>query len=139
MNAQRREPVILGAADGLVIVLGLVVGLAVARQPGSAVWHSALAAGAAELVGMSAGVWLSTGERAQAAACGIASLAACVLPALPYALAGGVRALAATLALVLAVGALIAWLRPQRGAAAVAQTFGVLGAAAVLTAGTALL
>lgn len=141
MTAAPREPVILGAADGLVIVLGLVVGLAVARQPASAVWHSALGAGVAELVGMTAGVWLADNESgfAAAAACGTAALAACVAPAVPYRLGSGAAALGATLALVTGVGAVVAWLRPQHGTVAVAQTFGVLVAAAVLTGGTALL
>lgn len=141
MTATSREPVILGAADGLVIVLGLVVGLVIARQPASAVWHAALSGGVAELVGMTAGVWLSDGQARfpRALACGAAALAACVLPALPYAVAAGALALAATAGLVLVAGGVIAWLRPQHGAAALAQTFGTLLAAAILTAGTALL
>lgn len=135
------EPVILGAADGLVIALGLLVGLVVSGHAGAAVWHSAVAAGSAELVGMSAAVLLSDGAARlrRALACGAASLAACVVPAVPYAVGGGVGALVAALALVLAVGAVVAWLRPQHGLLAVAQTFGVLLAAAVLTGGTALL
>lgn len=141
MSAASREPVILGAADGLVIMLGLVVGLAVAHQGASAIWHAALAGGVAELVGMTAGMWLSDGQARfpRAVACGTASLAACVLPAIPYALAAGAPALAVTVGLVLATGGVIAWLRPQRGPLALAQTFGTLFTAAVLTAATALL
>jgi VIT1/CCC1 family predicted Fe2+/Mn2+ transporter len=139
VSASRREPVILGAADGLVIALGLAVGLIAAKQPGASVWHGGLADGEAELVGMAAAVWLSGGSRRSAVACGLASLAGCVLPVAPYLFTGGSVALGLMLGLVFAVGCVIVWLRPQRGLTAVAQTFGVLVAAAVLTGGTALL
>lgn len=141
MSAESREPVILGAADGLVIMLGLVAGMAVAHQAASAIWHAALAGGVAELVGMTAGMWLSDGEARfpRALACGVASLVACVLPAVPYALSSGAWALTATGALITLSGVVVAWLRPAHNAAAFAQTFGVLVVAAILTGGTGLL
>ncbi len=135
------EPVILGAADGLVIVLGLVVGLIVARQSDSAVWHAALSAGVAELVGMTQALWLSD-ERSRfprALACGCASLVACALPAVPFLLVPGRWALPVAVGLALAVAGVIAWLRPQHGWAAVAQTYGGLLVAAVATGLVALL
>lgn len=126
-----RAPVILGAADGVTIALGLVVSLA--GHP-AAMWHAALGAGLAELVGMAAGVWLSDrrGGLLPALACGVAALAACVLPAAPYLLLRGTTALGAGLAVTVAAGAVVAWLRPERGFAAAAQTYGVLAAAAGL-------
>jgi VIT1/CCC1 family predicted Fe2+/Mn2+ transporter len=141
VSAESREPVILGAADGLVIVLGLMVGLAVAAQPPAAVWHSGLSAGVAELVGMTAALWLSDGDArfARALGCGVASLAACVVPALPYLLAAPGAALPLALVLVAAVAGVIAWLRPQHGWSALAQTYGVLLVAALVTGGVGLL
>lgn len=129
----KREPIILGAADGAVIVLGLLLSLAVAGH-GDAVWRAALGGGLAELVGMTAGVWLSDGRSGFAAAlgCGVAACAACIAPALPYLVTSGTPALAASLALVAAAGVLIAWLRPEKGLLAAVQTFGVLVAAAAL-------
>ena len=131
-----RAPIVLGAADGLVIVLGLVAGMVVARQAAGAVWHAALSAGLAELVGMTAALWLSdarVGFR-RALSCGVASAGGAILPAVPYLAAGGWPATAAALALVAAAGGLVAWLRPERGAGAVAQTYGCLIAAAALCA-----
>lgn len=135
------RPAVLGSADGLTIVLGLIVGLAVSRQPSSAVWHAALAGGLAELVGMTAGMWLSEGDSGfrVALTCGVASLGACVLPAVPYAAGGGFAALLAALVLVAAAAGAISWLRPERGILAAVQTYGVLVVAAVLTGAVALI
>lgn len=123
--------VTFGAADGVVIAVGLIVSLT--GDPRALV-RAAAAAGLAELVGMTAGEWLSdsgSGFRA-ALANGGAAFAACVVPAVPYMAAGGDAALIPSLLLVAAVGGVIAWLRPEKGALAIAQTFGVLVAAAVL-------
>ena len=135
------RPAVLGSADGLTIVLGLIVGLAVAKQPSSAVWHAALAGGLAELVGMTAGMWLSEADSGFRVAlmCGVASLAACVLPAVPYAFGGGFPALLLALVLVAVAAAAISWLRPERGVLAAVQTYGVLLVAAVLTGAVALI
>jgi hypothetical protein len=126
----RREAV-FGSADGVTIALGLIVSLAGQQH---AMWHAALGAGLAELVGMTAGKWLSDssdGFRA-ALANGTAALATCLVPAVPALLAHGVAALAAELALVAAVASVISWLRPEKGVVAVVQTFGVLALAAGL-------
>jgi VIT1/CCC1 family predicted Fe2+/Mn2+ transporter len=126
-----RAPIILGAADGVVIVLGLVLSLA--GQP-HAVFHAAAGGGLAELVGMTAGMWLSDGRSPfrVAASCGVAALAACVVPALPYAAGSGAAALVMSLLLVAGVAAIVAWLRPEKGTMAVAQTYGTLLVAAAL-------
>jgi VIT1/CCC1 family predicted Fe2+/Mn2+ transporter len=127
----KRAPLVLGAADGLTLILGLTAGLA--RMPHALV-HAAISGGLAELVGMSAAVWLSDakGGFLVALGCGIATLAACVIPVLPYVFTGGWEALSASLVLVCLVGAAVSWLRPERGWLAVAETYGVLLAAAVL-------
>lgn len=132
MKATRlRGPIIFGSADGLTIILGLVVALT--GQP-HAIVKASLGAGLAELVGMTAGAWLSDSDNGfwLALANGIAAFAACWIPAIPYIAGTGQAALSASLGLVAAIAAVIAWLRPERGLLAVAQTYGVLLVAAVL-------
>lgn len=128
-----REPATFGAADGVVVVLGLLVSLA--GQP-HALTRAATGAALAELVGMTAGAWLSdeaAGWR-PAVANGAAAFAACAAPAAPYAAMRGTPALACSLGLVALVAAVIAVLRPERGVLAWVQTFGILTAAALLCA-----
>jgi hypothetical protein len=127
-----------GSADGVTIVLGVVVSLA--GQP-HAVFRAAAGAGLAELVGMTAGAYLSDEKAglAPAIANGAAACAACVLPAVPYLLGSGWPAMAASIALVAAVASGISLLRPERGLLAFAQTFGILAAAAVLCWATSLI
>lgn len=131
-----RGPATFGAADGLTLVIGLIVSLS--GQP-HAMFHAALGGGLAELVGMTAGSWLSD-EKAgiwPALANGSASCAACLLPAVPYLALSGAPALAISLTLAAAVGAVISVLRPEKGALAYLTTFGILaGAAALCWAGS---
>jgi hypothetical protein len=70
---------------------------------------------------------------------GGAALLACVIPAMPYVLATGAAALITSLMLVAAVAGVISWLRPERGILAVAQTYGILLAAAALCFGASLI
>ena len=131
MRASLRAPLTFGGADGLVIALGIIVSLA--GDPAALV-KAAVAAGIAELVGMSAGQWLSDSGSGfwLALANGGGALGACVIPAVPFMAARGPWALAASLLLVTAVAAAIAWLRPEKGILAVVQTGGILVAAAAL-------
>jgi VIT1/CCC1 family predicted Fe2+/Mn2+ transporter len=125
------RPAIMGSADGVTIVLGLLVSLA--GQP-HVVFRAAAGAALAELVGMGAGQWLSdeqAGLRA-ALANGGAAFTACLLPAVPYLLLTGRPALAASLALVVLAATGISLLRPERGILAFATTYGILSAAAAL-------
>jgi hypothetical protein len=137
LSARLRQPACFGGADGVTIVLGLLVSLT--GQP-HALFRAALGAGLAELVGMTAGQWLSDEKAgfAVAFANGSAACAACIIPALPYLAGRGPGALAASLALVAAVAAVISVLRPEKGVLAVVQTYGILLAAAGLCAAVAL-
>lgn len=135
MDSQQRAASVLGGADGAIIVLGLIAGMLIAHQGAAGLWHAALSAGLAELVGMAGPLWLSNGRRVlPALACGIAAAAGAILPATPFLVAAGTPALAVALALVAAEGAVIAWLRPEHGAAAVAQTYGLLLVGALVCA-----
>jgi hypothetical protein len=115
-----RQQSVFGAADGVTLALGLIVSLS--GQP-HAIVKAALGAGLAELVGMTAGAWLSDSGSGfvPALANGGAAFLACLVPALPYVALSGV-----------AVAAVIAWLRPEKGVLAVVQTYGILSAAALL-------
>jgi len=131
MNTAIKQQATFGSADGLTLALGLIVSLS--GQP-HAVVKAALGAGIAEFVGMAAGAWLSDGSGGiwPPLANGGAAFGACLIPALPYLFLAGSVALSASLVLVVAVAAVIAWLRPEKGVLAVVQTYGILAAAALL-------
>jgi len=135
--ASLKRPVTFGLSDGVAIVLGLLVSLT--GQP-HALFHAAVGAGLAELVGMTAGEWLSDSDSGfgVALANGGAACAACLIPAIPYLAGGGWPELAASLVLVGAVAGVISLLRPEKGVLAVAQTYGILLAAAGLCWGASL-
>lgn len=126
-----REPVTFGLADGLTVLLGVMVSL---EGDPRALWKAAVGAGLAELVGMTAGQWLSDGQSGfpPALANGTAACAACILPAVPWLAGGGPLVLASSLVLVASAGCVISLLRPERGALAFATTFGILAVAAGL-------
>lgn len=131
MNRSSRVAAILGAADGLTIAISFVFG----RDP--AVFHSALDAGIGEFVGMGAALYLSAdgGENKKlipALVCGLTTLVACVLPALPYLAIGGNLARLLSAAVAAIVAALVCKIRPEKGWVAVAETYGVLIAAGLL-------
>jgi len=136
-----RSPAVLGSADGLGIVMGLIAGLVVSRQSASALWHAALCGGLAELVSMASAQRQAdaTGGWPGAVICGIASALGCILPAIPYAAASGIAALIPALVLVAVVCAVVAWLRPEHGWRAAGQTFGLTVAAGALCAVVALI
>lgn len=119
---------VFGAADGLGITLGLVAGLIVSRQSPHAVWVAALAGGVAEFFSMANGQRISDSSSGWVPplVIGAASLAGCAVPAVPFAFTRGSLALAVSLPLCAAVAGVISWLRPERGALAVLETFGLL-------------
>lgn len=129
--ADLKRPACFGLSDGATIALGLIVSLT--GQP-HALFHAAVGAGLAELVGMTAGEWLSDSENGfgVALANGSAACAACVIPAIPYLAGSGWPVMASSLVLVGAVAGVISILRPEKGALAVVQTFGILAVAAAL-------
>jgi hypothetical protein len=128
-----KRQAVFGMSDGVTIVLGLLVTLV--GQP-HALFRAALGAGLAELVGMTAGQWLSDEESGFLAALanGGAACAACIIPALPALAGGGIGVDVVSIVLVAAVAAVISWLRPEKGVLAVVQTYGILLVAAGLCA-----
>lgn len=130
-----RELAVFGSVDGLVMFLGLTLGLIVAKQSPTAVWHAALGGAAGELVGMTAGQHLSDPESGWGVAfiCGVAGALACILPAFPYLALTGITALAIALGIAMGVATVVAQLRPERGVTAYVRTFGILIAAGALS------
>jgi VIT1/CCC1 family predicted Fe2+/Mn2+ transporter len=132
MKHEYKKSTVFGAADGVTSVLGLLVTLS--SQPHTLV-KAALGVGLAELVGMTAGEWLSSEEDEGFLASlmnGLASFAAVMLPVVPYVLLVGHSAIIAAAVLVVLIGAFISWLRPESGIKAVAETYGVLLIAATI-------
>jgi VIT1/CCC1 family predicted Fe2+/Mn2+ transporter len=127
---------IFGGCDGLGIVLGMIAGLIVSHQSPHAVWIAALSGGVAEFFSMANGRRLSDSSSGWTPplVIGAASLAGCIIPAVPYALGSGWPALAASLLLACAVAGVISWARPEKGALAVVETFALLLATGVACA-----
>jgi VIT1/CCC1 family predicted Fe2+/Mn2+ transporter len=136
-----RRVAVFGAADGLGIVLGLIAGMIVSRQPASAVWTAAVSGGIAEFFSMANGERISDSQAGWGAALmiGLASLAGCVLPAVPYSFSRGTAALTLALLLAAGVAGVISWVRPERGALAVLETCGLLLVTGAACAATGLL
>ena len=135
MAETKRSATILGIADGITIVLGLLISLHSGHS--SAIFHASVGAGVAELVGMGAALWLSSKRNVAnfiaALLCGVATAAACILPAIPYAFhLPSALSLGLSVAICAGIGAGVCYLREEKGWLAVAETFGVLLAAAVL-------
>jgi VIT1/CCC1 family predicted Fe2+/Mn2+ transporter len=126
--AELKRVATFGACDGLGIVLGLVAGMIVSHQAAHAVWAAALSGGVAEFFSMANGQRISDSRSGwlPPLAIGAASLAGCALPAVPYSFSSGTAALILALALCAAVAGVISWARPEKGALAVVETFGLL-------------
>lgn len=132
----RTGAVVFGAVDGLALVIGLVLGLAVSGQPYASVWHAGLSGGVAEFGGMTLGAYWSDSDRDKLAALcnGAASAAAVIGCAAPFAVASGDVAVWASGVAIAGCGLVITWLRAERGWVAAARTFGLLALAGALSA-----
>lgn len=132
---------VFGAADGLTLVLGLILGLAVARQPSAAVWHAALGGGVAEFGGMALGQYWSDPNRDKVAALcnGAAAAVACISAGAPFAVLSGVAAIGVAMVVVTCAGIAITLGREESGWLAFARTFGLLILAAALSGASGLL
>lgn len=135
--AANRGALVFGAADGLVLILGLVLGLAIAHQSSAAVWHAALSGGVAEFGGMALAQYWSDPERNKVSALvnGSACCAVVIISALPFAfMSSGAAAVISGICIAL-FGLGVTLLRSEAGWVALLRTFGMLLAAAALSAG----
>jgi len=126
--AELKRVATFGACDGLGIVLGVIAGLIVSRQPPHAVWAAAVSGGIAEFFSMANGQRISDSRSGwlPALAIGTASFAGCTVPAVPYSFSSGTAALLLALLLCSAAAGVISWARPERGVLAILETFGLL-------------
>lgn len=123
-----------GAMDGLVVVLGLLMGTIASHEPHLAVWHAALSGGLAELAGMTAGKRKSDNSPwLVALLCGAAAGAACVIPAVPYLFSEDDWAVTTSVLLGLAVALAVTRLSRYSTWRGFAETMAVLLAAGTLT------
>lgn len=128
-------PALFGAVDGLTVILGVMLPLL--DRPRDLVL-AAVGASLAEAVGMSAGAWLSDSDAGwrEAATIGAATCVASLLPAVPFALLGGLAARWAAGGAILGLAGGVAVARryvQRRGwVRALGETFGVLAAVGVV-------
>lgn len=132
-----------GGFDGAVSLLGLLAGEIVAHASGALVLTTAAGLAIAATVSMAAGEYLSDvesgGRTHRALVMGTATFVGSLLPALPFALMGGVAGMAASVVLVLLLGVLIAEVRPGGRGGRYAVTFALLAVASLLSVGGSLL
>lgn len=120
------RPAILGLADGMMSLLGVVLYL-LGHQ--GLIFPAALSGGISSALSMAGGEWLSDSRNGLGVSCmlGGATGLGAIAPAVPYAFWTGPTALAASVVVCVAIGVLVAGLRPGRGLGlALAETFGVL-------------
>jgi VIT1/CCC1 family predicted Fe2+/Mn2+ transporter len=129
-----RPALIMGLADGMTTGAGLVLGLAIAHQPGRAIWLAGLAGGLAAFPGMSSGRYQSEPEDGYlgAVVCGLATTVGSVLVVVPYLVSSGAVALVTALIVTAVLCAGVAVLREQTGWRAWALSYGITAAAAAL-------
>lgn len=137
----RTGAMVFGGADGLSLILGLILGLAIAHQPSDAVWHTALAGGLAEFGGMALGQYWSDPEKdkVSAAVNGAASAVTVIVSGVPFATMSGTPAVAVSAVIIILFGVAITWLREETGWLALFHTFGLLMLAGALGAVSGLL
>lgn len=138
---ERRGAVVFGASDGLTLILGLMLGLALARQPDSSIWHGALAGGLAEFGGMALGqYWSDPARNKVTALCnGLAAAATVIMAGVPFAVMSGVPAVGTAAVVIFCLGLAVTWLREETGWVAALHTFGLLLLAGGLGAASGLL
>lgn len=133
-------PAVLGLADGMMSLLGVVLYL-MGHQ--GLIFPAALSGGISSALSMAGGEWLSESENGPGASLvmGAATGTGAVLPALPYAFSAGPAAVAQSVIICVLIGVVVATLRPNRRLGlALLETFGVLAAifAVVLACGLVL-
>ena len=129
---------VFGLFDGMTSVLGMVLALALfgtLRGLIVATVAGAVGAGAS----MAAGEWLADNDQSphKALIMGLATLIGCMAPAVPFYLTQHWVAYAACGVLVVALGCVIAHLRPEKAPRSYIQTFAVLAIATALAVGAA--
>ena len=138
MKSSLARPAIFGSFDGASSLLGVVVYLLLSHP--SLIFPAALSGAISSAVSMGGGEWLSDSDNGfgASAVMALATFTGALLPAVPFASGTGPLATAMCAVTCVAIGVVVAFLRPNRGRVlALAETFGILLAclAAVLICG----
>lgn len=131
-----RGPLVFGMVDGVTLVLGLLLGMVISRQPNASVWHAALGGGLAELGGMGLGQYWAEPEagKLSAAANGVGCCVSTILCGVPFAVTRiQLVATVVSCVLIFSAAVLICILREETGKMAVLRTFGLLAVAGTLS------
>lgn len=124
----KRGALVFGMVDGLTLILGLLLGNIIAHESSSAIWHSAMGGGLAELGGMSLGQYWSDPNKDKLAALlnGGGCCLVILLTGAPFAIGSGLLPTITSLTLVAIMGLGICILREEAGTVAFLHTFGLL-------------
>ena len=128
MNGRLARPAVFGSFDGTSSLLGVIVFLLLTHP--KLIFPAALSGAVSSAISMAAGEWLSDSDNGFGASTvmGAATFTGALLPAVPYAFGTGPLAITGSAVIIVGIGVLVAFLRPNRGRAlAVAETFGILG------------
>jgi VIT1/CCC1 family predicted Fe2+/Mn2+ transporter len=130
---------IFGSFDGVVTVLGVIIGLLATGSPGNIV-HACIGLAAAAAVSMGGGELLGDNSSSilKAIAMGAATLFGTLIPVIPFIFLPKLAACFGTAILTVGVGFLIGHFR-DKGKAGYVQTFILLGAAVAITVAVTLL
>ena len=140
MKSRLLKPAILGGFDGTASLLGVIIFLLLTRP--SLIFPTAASGAISSAISMGGGEFLSDSDSGLAASgvMAAATFLGAVLPAVPFAFGDGPPQVACSLLIIIAIGAVVSWMRPNRGRGlALAETFGLLILVAVVVVACGLL
>jgi VIT1/CCC1 family predicted Fe2+/Mn2+ transporter len=127
------KPAILGGFDGTASLLGVVIYLLITHP--ALIFPTAASGAISSAISMGGGEFLSDSDNGLAASgvMALATFAGAVLPAVPFAFGTGPAEITVCSLIVIAIGAAVSAMRPNRGRSlALAETFGLLALVAVV-------
>jgi hypothetical protein len=127
VKASLARPAVFGSFDGLASLLGVIVFLLL-NHP-ALIFPTAASGAISSAISMGGGEFLSDSDNGLGASgvMAAATFAGAVLPAVPFAFGTGPAEIAASAMAIIGIGAVVSWMRPNRGRGlALAETFGLL-------------
>ncbi len=125
-RASLARPAVMGLADGMMSLLGVVLYLTGHQH---LIFPAALSGGISSALSMAGSEWLSDSDNGLCASAvmGAATGLGAIAPAVPYAFTIGRVAVAESIVICVLIGVIVSALRPMRSLPmALAETFGVL-------------
>jgi hypothetical protein len=118
---------VFGSFDGTASLLGVVIYLLLSHP--ALIFPTAASGAISSAISMGGGEFLSDSDNGLGASgvMAAATFAGAVLPAVPFAFGTGPAEVAASAMAIIGIGAVVSWMRPNRGRGlALAETFGLL-------------